>query len=61
VWFSADSKDTGTGAPCHTHGADVTEETASRDTACHKLDICKSFLNVSTEWDCLSQVVVDLY
>ena len=39
MWFSVDSKDTGTGAPCRTHGAGVTEETASRDTACHKIDI----------------------
>jgi hypothetical protein len=39
VWFSVDSKDTETGAPCHTHDVGVTEETASRDTACHKYDI----------------------
>ena len=39
MWFSADSKDTGTGAPCRTHDAGVIEETASRDTAFHKIDI----------------------
>lgn len=37
--FSADSMDTETGAPCHTHDVGVTEVTASSDTACHKLDI----------------------